>query len=378
GLELLAGVVWAALFLIPVLWRTADWRAAGAMVVVAGGAWIALTLGFAIQLGAGVANFGESPASRAHGGESLAAKIGRMDAGGGLPAAFYLSPAVGLVGALALMFLFKLSVVDEYFANGTSRLFWSGCAITLAATGVSIGVARRYFVRHYPWLLARFYEADLIQLDTGYAYHQSVTQGRRGLMERLVPGRVLPHYRKDRLQFGRRYPMLRILHGVFWLLFAVGLRQTWLAPWMQTAAPLAYLALIAAPWMRLYGAELEPGMLRKLPAKAGGVWLGKVLVMVGESLLVAFPAALLVLVLAQDPLTALITFLTPLGPLPLLASVAGRFGPTPAWWTGLVVAAAALALGAFVHPWATVGIAVVGLPGLVLMPRLRAHETPQR
>ena len=341
ALESLLAWLALALFLGPVALVTGDPRAAGGLLLSAAGLWVSLTLGFAVQLYAGVTSF----VRRDRSGNALS-DLGRLDVGGGTAAAFTISPGLAMAASLALLLWLKMAALDEFFVRGTSRLFWIGLGTPAVLSTVAVFKARGWFVAHYPRLLARFYESDLIQIDTGYNYHQSVTHGRRGIFERLVPDGLLSHYRKDALQLGRRYPLLRALAVALWIV--VGIMASRDAGALSAAVPLAYITALAAPWSRLYGADLEPGILGSLPASDALIHRAKLLASLREILMLVLPSAALILALGRD-LEALATAaLLTLGALvltPAMVALTRHVGAASSRLGGLVIAALALGLG---------------------------------
>ncbi len=335
-LEVLGAGFLIFLFLLPIYLQTGQPRVLAGFGLVMGGLWVALTVGFAIQLYAGMVSFVATGKSG-----SPAETVSRLDAGGGTSAAFYFSPAAALVGSLALFLLLKLAVVDEWFARGASRLFWIGLGIPLASSLVSLVLARGWFSLHYPRLLARFYETDLIQLDTGYNYHKSAQQGRQGLFEQLVPQRYLALYRKEVLQISRRYPVNRLLSLVLWGVVAILAYGNRLGPWGLSAVTCVALLLFLAPWSRLYGRDLEPGIAHQLPIAPRDAHTAKTMAALRELLIAAGPCALLIVALTPPPTSLLPALLALAGPLalaPVLLEFSRRWGAGMGWATGAVVA----------------------------------------
>ena len=339
GAEVVALLGLTALFLAPLWVATRDPRVPAGAALVAAGLFLGLTVGFVVQLRAGVASFVRK------GKTALDSGIGRMDAGGGTAAAFYMSPGAALVATLVGLLLVKLAVVDEYFARGATQLFWLGVGVPAAASVAALAMARRDFIRYYPVLLARFYEADLVQFDSGYDYHHSVTAGRRGLFERLVPASLLPHVRKDALQLGRRHPLHRLAVGAMWILVGILLWGD-RAPLLTLAlAPVVYLCLVAAPWARLYGEELEPGLLRTLPVAGGKEHTGKLLVSVRDALVAGGPCAILIGALGPAPaslVAAPVALIAPLVAAVALTLMARAAGPGPSRLAGIALCAVLL------------------------------------
>lgn len=332
AVEVFAGFALAALFLLPLYVKTGDPRALAGVGLVGGGLWVGLTVGFVVQLRAGVASFVRK------GKTTLDSGIGRMDAGGGTAAAFYVSPGAALVATLVALLFMKLAVVDEFFARGVTRLFWIGIAVPAVASLVSIVLARRDFMRHYPVLLARFYEADLVQFDSGYDYHHSVTAGRRGVFERLVPASLLPLVRKDALQLGRRHPLHKLAVGALWIVVAIGAWGDRAEPLTLALLPLCFTCLISAPWARLYGHELEPGLLDLMPVPTPRVHLSKVAVSVRDAVVAGVPCAILIAALGPAPasfLGAAVAIVAPLAAAIALSFAARIAGPTVSRFAGI-------------------------------------------
>ena len=295
GAEVAVLFALSALFLTPLALQTGDPRALAGMGLVGGGLFLGLTVGFVVQLRAGVASFVRK------GRTALDSGIGRMDAGGGTAAAFYMSPGAALVATLVGLLLLKLAVVDEFFARGATKLFWIGIAVPAAVSAVSVFLARRDFIRHYPVLLARFFEADLVQFDSGYDYHLSVTAGRRGVFERLVPASLLPLVRKDALQLGRRHPLHKLAVGALWIAVAIAIWGDRAAPLTLALLPVCFVSVVSAPWARLYGHELEPGMAATLPILAGRAHAAKLLVGLRDAFVAGAPCAILLVALGPAP-----------------------------------------------------------------------------
>jgi hypothetical protein len=206
----------------------------------------------------------------------------------------------------------------------------------------SLVLARRWFTQHYPRLLSRFYESDLVQFDSGYKYHQSAGAGRQGAIERLLPQRLLPLYRKDSLQLARRHPLQRALLLVLWggtlALCWGGARQ----PLLAASLPLVYIAALAAPFARLYHHDLEPGMQRNLPISEADAHKARAVVTLREALTASVPCAALLIWPGGHPLEAALALaLAPLAALPLLEA-ARRAGPGTSRLVGAVLSAALL------------------------------------
>ncbi len=337
GFESLLALAAAALFMLPIFARTGDPRALAGLLLCAAGLWVCLTLGFAVQLYAGLTSFAPS------GPRSSLDNVGRFDTGGGTAAAFTVSPGIALTATLGLLLWMKMAAVDELFARGASRLFWIGAAAPAVITLVALAKSRAWFIAHYSRLLAKFYEADLVQFDSGYNYHKSVTSGRHGLFERLVPDHLLGHYRKDALQIGRRYPLLRVMALGLWIVVALLASRD--AGLLTAAVPLAWIAAMSAPWVRLYGRDLEPGVLDTLPVPATIIERAKLLAATREVLLIALPCAAASLLLSPWPGAPILAASTLLGALaltPLLTALTRRWGATSGWLCGVLMAAAIL------------------------------------
>ncbi len=336
GVEAVLMWLAALAFMVPIWALTGDPRALYGAGLIGAGLWISLSLGFAVQLYAGISSFG--------GGDGLG-QLGRVDTGGGTAAAFTISPGLSMAAALTLTLLIKLAVVDEALVRGTSRLFWLGLGVPSAISAVALFKARQWFMAHYPMLLARFYESDLIQFDSGYNYHNSVVSGRKGLYERMVPAKVLGLYRKDALQLGRRYPMLRLLAVALWIVVGIVASGSGQGPWLPAAIALAYTLAMAAPWSRLYSQDLEPHVMETLPIPEGLARQAKLLASAREVLVLAIPSAVLIVALGPWPTApisagVLVLALAILTPSMLL--MAQRVGAGPSRLLGFLLASAAV------------------------------------
>jgi hypothetical protein len=340
-----------ALFFLPVWGITQDPRALGGGLLAVVGALLSVPVGLAVQLYAGALNFLPAEHGRR---ESPLSRLARTDVGGGTAAAFAFSPGVGLLSALGWLLLLKLGCADEWFVRGGSRLFWISLGGGVGAGLVGLQVARSHFLRHYPTLLARFTESDLVQFESGYAYHRSATQGPQGWFERWVPARLLPLYRKDRLQLGRRYPMLRLLMGALWITTGLLAWSDALSPMWLAGLPTAYLALLAAPHARLQGEDLEPGYAARLPIRPSDAFAANLLATARESFLSAAPSAALIGLMGGGWAAwgwAGAALLGPTLALPGLLFVARRLGARAGWLAGLALCAGlALALPGFFGP----------------------------
>lgn len=344
--EAALGWLGAAAYLLPIFALTGQWRALGGLGLIGAGLAVSLCLGVAIQLYAGVTSFPQGRTRSASG--SAIDTLQRFDTGGGTAAAFTVSPGIAMGTAATALLLMKLAVVDEYLIRGTSRLFWIGVAVPTAAAAASLWQARVWFLGHYPRLLARFYESDLIQFDSGYNYHRSVTDGRRGLFERVVPDKLLGLYRKDALQLGRRYPMLRLLTVALWIGVGVAASRSAQGQWLPAALVVAYTLAMAAPWARLYGDELEPGVLGAMPIPPQDVHRAKALASIREVAMLALPSALICALLAPMPgslALAAVAAITPTLLTPLMLALTRRVGAGVSRAAGLVLGALALVGG---------------------------------
>jgi hypothetical protein len=342
GIEVGALFFLSCLFLAPALASHPPGEVLAAVLLVGGGLVFGLSVGFVVQLRAGVASFVRKGSATAMDGG-----LARMDAGGGTAAAFYMSPGAALVATLTGLLLVKLSVIDEFFLRGTTTLFWIGVGVPTLLSVISVVLARRDFVRFYPILLARFYEADLIQFDSGYNYHESALGGRRGILENLVSSKLVPFVRKDVLQLSRRYPLMRLAVAGLWIAVGIAAWGDRLPPLTLGLVPVCYLCILAAPWARLYSTDLEPGILRTAPVASRTVHTSKLVVSLREALIAGGPCAILIGALGAPPLSlagsAIALFGTAIAAL-ILTPLARSVGPSVTRLIGLAGCAAVVPL----------------------------------
>ncbi len=339
--EVAAGALAIFAFMGAVFARTGDSRALLGAGIAAGGLLACLTLGFAVQLGAG---------RYALGGRGAAAQVGQIDVGG-FAAAFYYAPAVALVASLSALLLLDLAVANELLQRGPTRLFWTAVGLVVAACVVAVGVARQMFLRHYPWLLARFYESDLIQITSGYDFQRSDKAEGRPLWERALPAGALPLYRRDVLQYKRRHPMLRLLTVAGWIGVGVAAATQAAALPLLAAAPTVLLCAVVAPWARMASPELDAGVSATLPIRPEDARAARQRAGLRESLGIATPAALLLAALGAAlgdwtaPLWALGGLIVALGAAHLLASLTTPSRRALVHALGVLVSAAAIIAG---------------------------------
>jgi len=339
GGEVLAAFGLLGLYLATVWWTGGDVRALYGIGEVGAGLLTCLTLGFAVQLGAGRAVL--------RGGNETIDRLGQVDAGG-FAAAFYYAPAVAMISSLVLLLVVDLGVVGEHLTRGGSRLFQVSAGLVAAACVGSVFVARRMFVRHYPHLLARFYESDLVQLSSGYDYQKSVQQQTRGLWEVGLSDRALPVFRKNTLQYGRRYPMVRLLTFAIWGALGLAAWRDAAPTWALAAAPLVLLALVIVPWARMASHDIQAGVGRTLPIRAADEASGQSRAVLREVVLLAAPSAVIVAALEPLPTSIGAAVAGLVGAVVLAvvcANIAGRGHVAASWWLGSVVSVLTVAGG---------------------------------
>ncbi|MBN1946677.1 MAG: hypothetical protein JW797_13465 [Bradymonadales bacterium] len=286
-----------ALFLLPVWFKGAAMDYLWSLVLLLLSALIVVAVGFAAQMAAGVADYRHLP--------DFFRQLDRQSGGtGGAAAAYLFSPAIALACSLALILFSKL-VLEEIIkavqpdqVGGMSGIVPPALGILVVAIVGSLGWAYRNFTRHYPLLFARFFEADLIVLDTGVDYFARDRRPARGWEARLT-GPVRSLYRLDRLQLARRSPLAKImvvLGPLAGLITFLGWGRQ-LLPWMVIAIGLLWVLVLANPWARLFDPALEPGMGLVLPISDSQRRKAREYLVVREIALLTLPLCLCALTL---------------------------------------------------------------------------------
>jgi len=242
-------VLGAALAFLPVLWRGDPGLYWACVWVFFAGGVLTLSIGFAVQLYAGVATV-----------------RGDNDFGNFGPASFAISPGVALGISVGIILLEKL-VAEELLRGGMTKGAQFGLSVGAAVVGLSLVLAYRWFVRDFYRALAIFMEADSVVIDVGYEYFKGGAPQLRG-WERLLSRDLIPLVRRDRLQYRRRFMLSRLLVwgaalGFMVLLLVKG--DEAVSRGLSMAVPMLVISLFARPWGRLFELELEPGFAHTLP-----------------------------------------------------------------------------------------------------------------
>ena len=218
-------------------------------------------------------------------------------------ASFTYSPGVALGVSLAVILLGKLAG-GEIHRSGLNRASFIVFGLILVGFLVSIVISYISHSKYYTHLLARFYEADFVVLDPDYTYGESVVGSSRGL-EILFPKRLLPLYRKNALQFSRRYIMVRLFSVLSVIAAVFYLWRTSsdsLSSEMLLSVHLFLLFLVINPWSRIYNIRLNPPeLLEQHPVTPSDRFWVRELLCWRECLLFSVPVAVVVMVFIPFP-----------------------------------------------------------------------------
>jgi hypothetical protein len=281
----------ALAFLVPAALAGAGRAFGAAAVLLVVAPLLIVSIGFAAQMVTGAAEYGRLP--------GLFTALDRQTGGpGGTGAAYMLAPAAGLGGSLFSLLLCKLTLDEVLRAasqgrDGLPGIATASAALLLAVVAVSLVWSARIFVREYPTLFARFFEADLYTVDVGYDYFARDRKAPRGLEARLS-GSVATVYRLYRLQAARRRPFSRLLLWALPLAAALvfATRGAALEPWLIAAVGAGTLAFATNPWRALADPEIDPGMSRVLPIDQASWRSGRRWVLLREVTLATLPYSL--------------------------------------------------------------------------------------
>ena len=298
-LETAALSVGCALFLLPVLLKGGAPYYLASIALLSCTTLLVVAIGFASQMGAGVANYRALP--------GFFAELDRRAGGpGGGSAAYLFSPALALGVSVFVVLICKMSLDEVFKASDQHGTFYlpgiaryTAGAVVVAAVGCLVW-SYRLFTRHYPLLFARFYETDLHRVDVGYDYFKRDRKPARGLEARLrTETRTV--YRLQRLQLARRTPVTRLALFVAPLAFAAvclayGER---FEPWMIVAVILVWVLALVSPWSRLWHPDMEPGMGHVLPVSRRDWRRARQILLVREVAIIVVPLALSGLLLPE-------------------------------------------------------------------------------
>lgn len=316
----------AAVFLLPVALKGGPEYYLAAVLLLGLATVLTVAIGFAAQMGAGVANYKALP--------GFFAELDKRSGGpGGGSAAYLFSPAIALATSMFMILICKMTLDEVFKANvGGAAFTLPGIAkftaglVAVTAVGC-LTWAYRLFTRHYPLLFARFFETDLYRIDVGFDYFKRDRRPPRGFEARLRPA-VRHIYRLNRLQLARRSPMTRLLNGaaaptIVILFLTVGER---IPAWSAAALIVGWALVVSCPWARLHHPAMDPGMGRVLPISRADSRRALILLLAREIGWVALPAAVAALLLPTWPqrLAALGAVAIIIAALPLLEALAGR------------------------------------------------------
>ena len=361
-LETAALAVGCGLFLLPVLLKGGGPYYLASLTLLGCTTLLVVAVGFAAQMGAGVANYQALP--------GFFAELDRRSGGpGGGSAAYLFSPAVALGISVFVVLICKMSLDEVFKATDRQGSFYLpgiaryvGGAVIVCVVGC-LAWSYRLFVRHYPLLFARFFETDLHRVDVGYDYFKRDRRPPRGLEARLAT-RIRNLYRLQRLQLARRTPVTRL--GLFIAPFAfAGVCLAYgerFAPWMVVAVILTWTLALVSPWSRLWHPDMEPGMGLVLPVSTGDWRRARQILLAREVAMIVVPLGLLATILPENGqrLAGLVAIMTAFSAIPFvdwMSSHSHRFSRL----AGVIIA---MVLAVLTHSalWAaTIGVAVTAL-----------------
>lgn len=297
-IEAFAWGVPPALFFAP-LALDAPWVALATTIMCLGGPLLTLGSGLGIQLFFGGSEFGKTQQ----------ADRKAVDGYGGAGQLFLFAPGAALAAAVVLVMLLKLSLGEMIRLESFNRATALGIGIGVVTVIVCLGLGWGHFKRAYFRMLAGFREADFVGFDLPIDYQISDFEKPR-YFESLLPTQARLSYRRNVLQYGRRFALIRYMYGLLWLLSGVGLFQfepEALPSWVIAALPVLLLSTLANPFVRLEQEGLRVAMTQPARLPASQEALASALFTARESLTFVLPFALITLVLAgwrQDALMA--------------------------------------------------------------------------